>query len=328
MRSSEFASGTGMDASLRIRLLVSAFCLLLWNCKESPSGNVEDASCGLEFSQVAGDSSRAAAYFAERSACDSALRRTKASGKLLGLLFDPSEKTLTEEFTRAYGGRGFTTLETAGFIDATLAGLGKTESIALAEISSIRMDYFARGTPVFILLHRLLVSSTYVRNDHDMQGIFAHELQHVDDWHDGLDIRGVKLDSKSLADASISADWLIPLMELRADYKVLTLVYKDRVEFDSAAYSFEWFASQAPNYMLHWNAVSDLARTDLEMKVAGLQKTEFAGMVPELKGDSLFLHYDLYGRKETATFLYTRPAAPKGTGSSKSEHPLFLGWRP
>lgn len=157
-----------------LRCLAVCLAWLAWNCGNDPGVDGKAPDCGLELAQAEADTAKAPAYFAQRQHCDPALQAATASGKLLGILYAPSDSTLRAEFGRAYGGRGFSPLETGDLIDATLGGLDMTESFAMAEISSTDMHYFGRQVPVFILINRVTVGSPVIRNEFDVRGLFAH----------------------------------------------------------------------------------------------------------------------------------------------------------
>lgn len=135
------------------------------------------------------------------------------------------------------------------------------------------------------------------------------------------------MNARSLSAAAVRIEWLVQLMELRADYQVLSLIFKDRVETDSLSHSYAWFSSQAPNYRKHWDAVSAQATTETERSLAESQQALFAGLVPEARGDTLLLHFNLFGKKETAVFLANAPVAGKGLRIGSEGAVDFLEWR-
>lgn len=310
-----------------LRHLAAGLAGLAWSCGNGTGVDGEIPDCGLKYAQVEADSTLASEYFSQQPHCEPELKAATESGRLLGLMYAPSDATLRAQFMRVYGDRGYSALETGHLIEATLVGLDMAESFALAEISSTDMNYFGRQVPVFILINRVTVGSPVIRNEFDLRSLFAHELQHVADWHDGLEVGGSKVDGRSLSEAAVRVEWLVQLMEMRADYKVLSLIFQDHVETDSMSHSHAWFSSQAPNYWKHWEAVSALAATETERALAASQKAVFAGLVPEARGDTLLLHFNLYGKKETAVFLVDVPAAPKGLGIGSEVAADFLDWR-
>jgi hypothetical protein len=146
------------------------------------------------------------------------------SGKLLGLLFEPSEQEVRQQFTQVYGKKGFSTVEISDLIQVTLENQTEVSGFALAEISSTNMNYFGRQVPVFIVVNAFAVGNPAIRNDYDVRGDMAHELKHVEDWYDGISFGDLKVNSSSLIENAVSIDWVLALLELRADYEVLSLI--------------------------------------------------------------------------------------------------------
>ncbi len=58
-------------------------------------------------------------------------------------------------------------------------------------------------------------------------------------------------------------------------------------------------------YFQHWNFVRTPA-TDLETKVSNLQLEEYKGIFPQKEGNSVMLHFDLFGKRDSTPILRTQ----------------------
>jgi hypothetical protein len=302
--------------------------ILLCDC-DNGTGSPAQSACGLAYAAIGADTSVARAYIQERTQCLDGAQSASRSGNLLRVLFDPGRDVLTAELNSAYAKLNFTTPDIAALTASTVSNLGNGDNFALAEIAPTLMEYFGCAVPVFIIVNRSIVQSSYIHNDADIESLFNHELQHVADWHDGITLPDAKIDDAAFKAGTASAKWIVQLMEMRADYRVLSVIYKDQAERDSIRSSYEWFSSQAPNYLDHWNGIATVAQSGLEKAAFSNQRTEFKGIMPEVSGDSLLMHFNLYGKSNTAVFVSQGPA-PKGSaeaGVAESKY-SFMGWKP
>jgi hypothetical protein len=304
--------------------LAAAFLL---HCEQATKPSASADACGPGFVDARSDSSLRKEYAAAKAECDSGSQAASAAGKLLGILYDPSEAELKSEMARKYGALGYSPDLISDLTDVTLDALARTEGLALAEISSTDLRYYGKGIPVFIILKEPAFTSPVLVNEYDAKSILVHELQHVKDWHDGMRAGSLFVGPSAYGNGSAGGEWLVQLMELRAVYGELSEAYRPMALSDTLRISYEWFASRASSYRLHWNRVDSLARTGFEKAINAAQKSEFQGIVPESIGDKLLLHFDLLGKKLTANFVASH-AAPKAAAAhvARGGEPVFTEW--
>ncbi len=86
--------------------------------------------------------------------------------------------------------------------------------------------------------------------------------------------------------------------------------------------AFERFASRAETYARHWRNLDSLAIPESEIAVGAAQKLEFHGIVPEVRGDTLLLRFDRYGRSMTAVFGAAPAPKLAAAAGLRPEHAL------
>jgi hypothetical protein len=305
--------------------LAAAFLL---HCEQATGPAASADACGPGFAEARSDPSLRREYAAARTECDSGAQEAMATGKLLGILYDPGEAELKSEMGGKYRALGYSADLISDLTDVTLDALARTEGLALAEISSTDLRYYGMGIPVFIILKEPAFTSPVLVNEYDARSILIHESQHAKDWHDGMRAGSLFAGASAYGNGSAGGEWLVQLMELRAVYRELAEAYEPMALSDTLRISYAWFASRASSYRLHWNRVDSLARTGFERAINAAQKSDFQGIVPESIGDRLLLHFDLLGKKLTANFVASH-AAPKAATDplAPGGEPVFTGWK-
>lgn len=309
------------------RAILMALAACFSGCRENPvsKGN-DDPQCDIDFEEAQADPLKRDAFFSSLGECNPVVRQARDSGKVLKVLYAPDSARIRKELTASYHALGYSQADISVLADVTISGSMETDGMAMAQISSTTFGFYAAKLPVFILAFEKLFSWQPGINRYDMETILLHELQHAGDWYDGMRVGNLAIGNQEVAGGSAGAAWTVQLMELRAVYRELDAAYEPKARVDSFHISYPWFASRAASYAIHWRKLDSLARSGLEIAAVAAQKQEFRGIVPEIKGDSLLLRFDRYGRSLAAVFEAVPPRKQSGEAVSGSVH-VFKNWK-
>lgn len=243
------------------------------------------------------------AYLEERYNCLPEVVKAKESGMLKGFLYSPSEEDLRTLLPELLSNISSDKQSLEGLVLSSIRGYKEDEKDALGTTLPEIIDVFGARIPIYVGFYENLFSSRVVDNDADVRSMITHELQHVEDYYKGIRLNDVYLSYDTITPKTFRFDFLEQLTELRAIYKELEDIFRERVEKGETSVSSLWFGSQGANYLDDWNSLKEYPASDLEQRVRQLQFEQFKGIVPEKSGDTILIHFNLFGKQDTAVIV-------------------------
>lgn len=226
----------------------------------------------------------------------------KRSGMLRDVIYEPIESQIQDILENLFLNKAF---DKKQFIDLVRDGMNnyrnaRDKKSNLAYIIPIILFTFGQKIPMYIIIKRELFNSKLINNDADVKSAMKHELNHVEDWYNGIRIRDLYIAYYSISPETFRIEFLENLMELRSEYIELEEIFKETVETGKSSVSINWFYSRAANYLKHWNFISKNPTTDLEKRTRDLQLKEFDGIIPEESNNDILIKFNLFGEKNIA----------------------------
>lgn len=264
----------------------------------------QNTSCYSTFDQVRTRVVSPAAYLQERVKCLPEVAAAQRAGMLGGFLYTPSDKELETVLTKLFSDRAtnngqlnYLVRSSASAYKSALQTERNTVKIVVPGIIGV----FGQRIPVYLAFNENLFFSSEVKNDADVGSIAAkHAIRHVKDWYGGIQLGSSYLSHSTLSPRNFTIKFLEQIMELRAVYDELEEIFKERVGTGKVSVSTEWLGSQLGNYAEHWKFVKTKPSTELEKQASGEQLRQFKGIVPEETGDKAIIHFDLFGKRNSA----------------------------
>jgi len=265
--------------------------------------------CRLTLKQVQSGSVAPEVYVKERETCSPAVVRARQSGVLKGLVYDPSDRDL-EELLRDYFFehaseeeiRNASEEDVRAIVQAGMQSYQNVKALKRAGTvlpTSIRV--FGQGYPHYIVFTEWLVSSLGIQNESDVDDIIGHELVHVYDWSKGITLGNVRLARETITLDTFRLDFLVLVMELRAEYRSLSNFYAETLQRGDFSVSKKFFGVVANDYAERFQQLQTYGATEMENNARIALIDEVKGVLPEIRGNQLLMHFNLYGTNRTAT---------------------------
>ena len=234
--------------------------------------------------------------------------KAKSSGMLQGILFNPSDQELRTDLRRAYQQRTSSELDLNRIINSDIEGYRNVLRIGgLATVTG--SDAGLIGNPIarYILVNGAILKSPKIQKDADVQSALRHELEHINDFYNGVQFGRVILSSNN-AD-NFSPEFFGALSELRATYTELREIYRKMLQsglplgsgFPSEKVlpvSRVYFETKIFEYVVCLINLEKSAKNSFEKEVHGLQFRAFRDIWFDYKdANSINFHLDLFGTK-------------------------------
>lgn len=220
-------------------------------------------------------------------------KEARKSGILKGIFYNPTDKKVEELVKESISSLPIADQqETLRFFSE---GYKMQDKIAV-----VVPNVLGRRIPLYVIFSNGLLSERAVQNDADVKSIARHELQHVRDQYFGIGLAELSLTDETTRN-KIRPEFLHQLQELRAVYRELNEVFRERLETGAFLVSKDFFCAKAFEYAEHWKFLENPI-TELEKRVRELQFDEFKGVIPEKRQDEVSLMFNLFGTTAKADF--------------------------
>lgn len=226
------------------------------------------------------------------------IAEAEKSGMLKGFLYEPSEDELKGLIKNSLAETIDNELDIYYIVHESIEAY-KQKPVATVVPTSSRI--WLDRIPLYILFTDWLLSSPVIKNDADVKSVIRHELQHIEDSYNGITLGGMLLSDYQLSPNTFGPMFYYALSELRADYRQLEDVLKERFEKGRVGISLELFVDVATNYAKNWQFIRG-AFSDLEREIRMFQFIEFKGIVPKRKDNMLILRFNLFGKQAIGYF--------------------------
>lgn len=270
--------------------------------KPTAENRIKTECDSMSLDQVKKDIIKPQDYLNAQYKCLPEVIKAEESGLLKGIIYQPSDRELEAILRELFSSRANDEQALQYFVRSSIDSYKSPKGHVGVIVPGI-IGVFGEKLPIYIGVTETLFSSPAIENDADVRSIIKHEEKHAEDWYKGITLGDIHLDYDTISPETFSLKFLEQLMELRAVYGELEDAFREKVQTGKAYISPAWFASEASNYMQHFNYVKNSAKTDLEKKVRDFQLKDFAGITPEIAtNDRFLLRFNLFGKQDIAQF--------------------------
>lgn len=263
--------------------------------------------CRYNFSQVKAGLVSSNDYLDERSRCLPEADIARRAGKLGGFLYNPTDAQLEVIFRKMFSKIAKNPRELNSLIQSSINSYSKSKNstMGLGLLVPGTIDNFGARIPVYTAFLPKLFLAGGVTNDAEMRSIVNHELKHIEDWYSGITLSGIYLSRKTIAPSTMRIEFLENLMELRALYKELEDIFKERMAKRTVSVSQQWIGSRGAAYSRYWESIKS-PTTDLEKAVRDTQFDDFKGIIPERSDNIVTIKFNLNGNQYSAVIQLTK----------------------
>lgn len=271
---------------------------------QTPTGTQYGLSaCTKSLQQVRSGIVEPRAYIREMELCLPEAAHAKSSGTLKGVIYEPSDQELETLLKQLFFEAGANEQEVPVLTQASLNGY-KTIREATQPHGMLIPNlagFFGMEIPSYVVFTERMLQLPQIKSDSDVRIQFIHELQHIEDWYNGVTMGDIYLDAET-AMGKLGDDFLQGIFELRAHYRALESILTEFHEKGSTSISPQLFYAESRNYHQYWDFLQNYRATGLEIEVRARQLRQSSGIVPERNNAGLVLiHSTLFGEKITLT---------------------------
>jgi hypothetical protein len=241
-------------------------------------------------------------YLQNLEDCLPRIQEAKDTWNFGGFLYEPSDDELEEVFTGIFSDFAKDDEDLQYLVQSSIDGYRKEEldPNILGKVMPSIVGAFGKGLRTYVVIQPSLFDpdSPFIKNNADVESLVDHEIKHVEDVYEGINLGdNLHISFDVLGPYMIRKDFFGKLGELRAVYKELEQIFRERIVTGETSISNEWLVSQAKNYRNHWEFIESNASTELEIIVRDEQLERFKGIrsFEALDGNGFVLNFDLFG---------------------------------
>ena len=269
-------------------------------------------SCGIGLSAVRSGRSTPEAYLDDKTRCVPEIVSEMASGRLKGLIFAPSDAEIeriarTQLSPHVNSPRALNSLVTS-VINEYSSYLKQPDPVLgthpLANVFPLQIGLIGGGLAAYIIILPEFFRSKYLIADGDGISILRHELKHVKDLFQGIQLGNDKISINEVSNGNISPKFLRYIVELRGYYTELYNWFESKVKLKQVPTSTDFLGQVVGAYSRMREYVQNEPKTPFERRIGQTQLKETSGVSTKRNGNVISLNCDLFRVKEAFTFKY------------------------